>query len=203
MAPFKALYGRKCRTPLCWSDLSKRVVLRPEMIEEMMNQIRNIKAKMKAAQDRQKSYADLSRRDGHFKVGDHVLLKVSPTKGVRRFGIKGKLSPRYVGPYEIIKRIGEVAYRLALPETLKRVHDVFHVSQLRRYVADPSHILQPEVLDLPEDLVYSEQPIQIVAFKVRSTRNCEIRMVKVVWSQHGIEEAAWETEQKMRGKYPE
>ncbi|XP_051127603.1 uncharacterized protein LOC127249055 [Andrographis paniculata] len=102
-------------------------------------------------------------------------------KGVKRFGIKENLSPRYVGPYEIIKRIGEVAYRLAFPETLKRVHDIFYVSQLRRYVVDPSHILQSEVLDLRENSVYVEQPIQIEALKVRSMWNREIKMVKVVW----------------------
>lgn len=130
MAPYEALYGRKCRSPLCWSDPSEKVALGPQMIEEMVKQVKLIQDRMKQAQDRQKSYANNRRRELEFEVGEKVLLKVYPMKGVLRFGKKGKLSPRYIGPYEILERIGQVAYRLALPLDLERVHNVSHVSQL-------------------------------------------------------------------------
>ena len=112
MAPYEALYGRKCRTPLCWSDIDEARVIGPELIQETTDKIRLIQSRMMAAQSRQKSYADQRRRPLEFEVGDHVFLKISPTKGIMRFGQTGKLSPRYIGPYEILERIGEVAYRL-------------------------------------------------------------------------------------------
>ncbi|XP_019184387.1 PREDICTED: uncharacterized protein LOC109179337 [Ipomoea nil] len=158
---------------------------------------------MKAAQNRQKSYADLARRQVEFSVGDKVLLKVSPTRGVMRFGKKGKLSPRFIGPYEILERIGSLAYRLALPLELDRVHNVFHVSQLKRYVHDPAHVLPLEVLPIEEDLSYEERPLRILDFKTRDTRRKSVRMVKVWWSHHGVEEATWELEASMRERYPE
>ena len=117
-APFEVLYGRRCRTPLCWEDPSDRVLLGPDLVEETSTMIRVIQDRIKAAQSRQKSYADRGRRPGSFEVGDHVLLRVSPTKGVRRFGLKGKWSPRYIGPFTVTKKIGELAYRLDLPASL-------------------------------------------------------------------------------------
>ncbi|XP_021776059.1 uncharacterized protein LOC110739886 [Chenopodium quinoa] len=131
MTPFEALYGRKCRSPLCWSDISETIILGPQLIEETTKQVREIQAKIQVAQGRQKSYIDLKRKEEEFQVGDKVLLKVLPMKGVMRFGKKGKLSPKYIGPYEILQRIGKVAYRLALSMDFSKVHDVFHVSQLR------------------------------------------------------------------------
>ncbi|XP_051117327.1 uncharacterized protein LOC127242037 [Andrographis paniculata] len=201
MAPFEALYGRRCRTPLSWDDMSDRLILGPEMIEESKNKIRVIREKMKIAQDRQKSYVDKARREGQYQSGDFILIKVSPMKGIRRFGIKGKLSLRYVGPYEILDRVGDWAYRLALPNFMERIHNVFHVSQLRRYVADPSHILSPDELELNEDLSSEEMPLWIMDTKVQTTRNRDIRMVKVMWSRHGAEEATWEVEQEMFKAY--
>ena len=130
MAPFEALYGRKCRTPLCWSDLDEALILGPEMIQETTETIRKIQEHIKVAQSRQKSYSDKRRRPLEFQVGDKVFLKVSPTKGVKRFGVRGKLSPRYIGPYEIVERLNSVAYRLELPAELEHVHNVFHISQL-------------------------------------------------------------------------
>ncbi|XP_051115710.1 uncharacterized protein LOC127240902 [Andrographis paniculata] len=123
-------------------------------------------------------------------------------KGIRRFGINGKLSPRYVGHYEILDRVRNWAYRLALPNCMERIHNVFHVSQLRRYVADPSHILSPDELELNEDLSYEEVPLWIMDTKIRTMRNRDIRMVKVIWSRHGVEEATWEIEQEMFKAYP-
>ena len=182
MAPFEALYGRKCRTPLNWSDTSERLVLGPDLIEEMTEQVRIIRDRMKAAQDRQKSYADKRRSKLDFEVGDWVLLRVSPTKGVKRFGKKGKLSPRFIGPYQIVKRVGKVAYKLELPAELERYHDVFHVSQLRKCLADPSLIVDADEVELGDDLSYEEFPVQILDTKVRKTRNRDMTLVKVQWS---------------------
>ena len=112
---------------------------------------------MRAAQDRQRSYADLKRRDIEYEPGERVFLRVSPWRGILRFGKKGKLAPRYIGPYEVIERIGPVAYRLALPPELSQIHSVFHVSQLRRYHSNPSHILQQQPIELQPDLSYEEE----------------------------------------------
>ncbi|CAH9124286.1 unnamed protein product [Cuscuta epithymum] len=203
MAPYEALYGQKCRSPLCWSDLTDKVVLGPEYLHDTMEKVKLIQARMKAAQDRQKSYADLGRKPAEFKVGEKVLLKVSPTKGVMRFGKKGKLSPRFIGPYDILERVGRLAYRLALPMELAKVHNVFHISQLKKYVRDESHILNPEVVELDETLTYEERPIQILDTKTRETRRKSIKMVKVLWSNHLAENATWESEDDMRNRYPE
>ncbi|KAL5537439.1 hypothetical protein UlMin_045822 [Ulmus minor] len=154
------------------------------------------------AQSRQKSYADKRRRPLEFLVGDSVFLKVAPMKGVMRFGKKGKLSPRYIGPFEILERIGKVAYRLALPPELSPVHNVFHVSMLRRYVSDPSHVLENEPIEVHEDLTYEEQPVQILDQKDKTLRNKVISLVKVLWRNHKVEEATWEREDEMRTKYP-
>ncbi|XP_019150573.1 PREDICTED: uncharacterized protein LOC109147369 [Ipomoea nil] len=158
---------------------------------------------MKAAQDRQKSYADRARRQVEFAVGDKVWLRVSPNRGVMRFGRKGKLSPRFIGLYEILERVGNLAYRLALPMELERVHNIFHVSQLKKYVHDPTHVLPPEVIPLDDDMSYEERPLKILDFKTRDTRRKLVKMVKVWWSHHGVEEATWELESTMRERYPE
>ncbi|KAL5554209.1 hypothetical protein UlMin_041610 [Ulmus minor] len=123
-------------------------------------------------------------------------------KGVMRFGKKGKLSPRYIGPFENLERIGKVAYRLALPPELSPVHNVFHVSMLRRYVSDPSHVLENEPIEVHEDLTYEEQPVQILDRKDKTLRNKVISLVKVLWRNHKVEEATWEREDEMRTKYP-
>ena len=126
---------------------------------------------MKIASSRQKSYADSHRRDLHFSEGDKVFLKVSPTRGTLRFGQKGKLSRRYIGPYDIVSKIGEVAYRLALPPELSGVHNVFHVSMLKKYVPDRLHIIQYEPLEIREDATYVEKPKQITDTKEQKLRN--------------------------------
>jgi hypothetical protein len=128
MAPFEALYGRKCRTPLAWSDIGEWTLFGPAIIEEAEEKVEKVCENLRIAQSRQKSYADKRRRELTFAVGDRVYLKVSPLRGTKRFLVKGKLAPRYVGPYQIIKRIGSLAYQHALPETMAGVHPVFHVS---------------------------------------------------------------------------
>jgi len=157
---------------------------------------------MKAAQNRQKSYADRRRRPLEFRVGDHVFLRVSPTKGITRFGKAGKLSPRYIGPYPITKRVGEVAYQLELPTEFQRVHNVFHVSQLRKYISDPSHVVEADPIQLQEYLSYEEQPVQILDRREKHLRKKIVPLVKVFWANHETSEATWELKQEMRDKYP-
>jgi hypothetical protein len=128
MSPFEVLYGRKCRTPLYWDQTGERQFFGPQIIQEVEEQVRLIRENLRTAQSRQKSYADTQRRQLEFKEGDHVYLKVSPIRGMRRFKVKGKLSPRFIGPFMILKRVGEVTYQLELPDHLANVHDVFHVS---------------------------------------------------------------------------
>ncbi|KAK8638452.1 hypothetical protein V6N13_136874 [Hibiscus sabdariffa] len=181
MAPYEALYGRKCRTPICWTELYDRKILGPELIQETENTVRLIRDRLKQAFDRQKSYADRRRKDIEFAVGDQVFLKVSPWKKVLRFGRKGKLSPRFIGPYRILERVGTVAYRLELPPQLSRIHNIFHVSMLRQYRPDPSHIIQAQDVELRPDLSYDEEPVQILDQDERILRNRRIPMVKVQW----------------------
>ena len=129
-------------------------------------------------------------------------MKLSPWKGVVRFGKRGKLSPRYIGPFEVTERVGLVAYRLALPMELSRIHDVFHVSMLRKYISDPSHILETPTVEVEEDLSYEEQPVQILDWREQVLRNKTIPLVKVLWRNHAVEEATWEPEHLMRAQYP-
>ncbi|XP_021755969.1 uncharacterized protein LOC110721145 [Chenopodium quinoa] len=124
-------------------------------------------------------------------------------KGVMRFEKRGKLSPKYIGPYEIIQKVGKVAYKLDLPNELERVHNVFHVSQIRKYIPDVSRVLQPETIGMDENLTYEERPVKILNSKVRSTRNKDVKIVKVLWSNHKTEEDTWEAEADMRKRYPE
>ncbi|KAA0032776.1 DNA/RNA polymerase superfamily protein [Cucumis melo var. makuwa] len=147
---------------------------------------------MRIAQDLQKSYADKRRRNLEFQVGDQVFLKLSPWRGVIRFGRKGKLSLRYIGPYQITERVGPTTYKLELPIELARIHDVFHVSMLRKYIPDPSHVLQEQPVELKEDLSYVEEPVQILDRKEQVLRNKTIPLIKVLWRHHGAEEATWE-----------
>ena len=158
---------------------------------------------MKIAQSRQKSYADKKRQSTLFQVGDHVYLRVSPMKGVQRFGVKGKLAPRYVGPFLIIEQCGPVAYRLELPAHLSAVHNIFHVSQLRKCLRVPEKVLDIEKLQVEPDLVYPEYPIKIVDHKTRVTRNQTSDFYKVQWSNHSEREATWETEEFVRARCPE
>ena len=179
------------------------MIVGPEMIEETVKIVDLIRKRMKEAQDRQKSYADLHRRNLEFEVGDHVFLKISPVKGVMRFGKSGKLSPRYVGPFEILRRVGVVAYQLALPPTLTSAHDVFHISMLKKYIPDASHKIDFSELKIQEDMSYIEKPLKILDTKERVLRTKTIPMVKVLWRNHALEEATWEVEDDMRKKYPE
>jgi hypothetical protein len=190
MSPFEALYGRKCKTPLMWSEVGERAQVGPALVKEAEEKVAEIHEKLKAAQSRQKSYADKKRREISFNPGDFVYLKVSPIRGTRRFQVQGKLAPRYIGPYRVVKRVGAVAYRLELPEEMSDIHPVFHVSQLRRCLRVPEGEHVPvETIDLQPDLRYQEVPVKILDTVTRRTRNSEVRICRVQWSRHGVEEA--------------
>jgi hypothetical protein len=202
MAPFEALYGRRCRTPLNWSQTGERHIFGPDLVIEAEDKVKIIQANLKTAQSRQKSYADKRRKPLQFQVGDFVYLRVSPTKGVQRFGIKGKLAPRYIGPFEILKDCGPVAYKIRLPSQLAAVHDVFHVSQLKKCIKVPTEIIETTAIEIEPDLSYAEQPIQILDTKERTTRRKTVKMYKILWDHHTEEEATWETEYYLQQNFP-
>ncbi|GJV28891.1 putative nucleotidyltransferase, ribonuclease H [Tanacetum coccineum] len=196
------VYGRKCRAPICWNEVGERVIEGPELVEVTNEKVVIAKEKLKEARSRQKSYADRHRRDLEFKPSDRVFLKVSPCRGVRRFGLKGKLSPRFIGPFEILDRVGEVSYRLALPPQLSHVHNVFHVSLLRGYNYHLYHVVQYPVDKIGEDLSFAEEPETILDRQERVMRNKTIPLIKVLWKNHPAREATWENEEMMRTDYP-
>ena len=203
MSPFEALYGRSCRTPLNWSESGERIIFGSDLVTQAEEKVRVIHEHLKRAKSRQISYANKHRRPLTFEKGDFVYLRVSPTKGVQRFGIRGKLAPRYVGPFKIVERCGQVAYRLELPENLSRIHNVFHVSQLKKCLKPPVDVVISDVDQLQEDLSYDEHPIRVIDEKDRVTRNKTLKFFKVQWSNHSESEATWETEEFLNTNYPE
>jgi hypothetical protein len=170
MAPFEALYGRRCWTPLNWSEPKEWWYFRPDLVKEIEEKVQRISHHLKEAQARQKNYADKRCRPLFFQVKDHVYLKVSPMKGVNRFGVKGKLAPRYIGPFPILEQCEPVAYRLQLPETLYAVHDVFHVSQLKKFLRIPDRTIDVVDVALEPDLTYSQHPIRVLDQKDKITQ---------------------------------
>ncbi|GJR12344.1 putative reverse transcriptase domain-containing protein [Tanacetum coccineum] len=174
-----ALYGRKCRSPILWAEIGESSLIGPELVQEMTAKVMLIKEKLKAARDRQKSYVDNRRKPLEFEVGDRVMLKVSPWKCVICFGKKGKLAPRYVGPFEILERIGPVAYRLRLLEELSGVHDTFHVSNLKKCLADASLHVPLDEIRVDKTLHFIEEPIEIMDREVKRLKHSRISLVKV------------------------
>ncbi|KAK1422572.1 hypothetical protein QVD17_17855 [Tagetes erecta] len=202
-APFEMLYGRKCRTPVCWGEIGERELENKEVINITNEKIDQIREHLKAAQDRQKSYADKRRRPIEFQVGDFVMLKVSPWKGVIRFRKRGKLSPRFIGPFKIIARVGKVAYRLELPEELNGIHNTFHVSYLRKCLADETACVPLNDIEVDDKLNYVEKPVAILDRKVKQLRNKIINQVKVQWKHRRGSDTTWEAEDEMSKYYPE
>ncbi|KAJ9557239.1 hypothetical protein OSB04_011853 [Centaurea solstitialis] len=201
-APYEALYGRKCRSPLNWLEVGENKLLRPDVVQETTDKIKMVQEKLKTARDRQKSYADNRRKPLEFQVGDKVLLKVSPWKGLIRFGKKGKLSPRFVGPFEVVERIGPVAYRLNLPIELSSIHDTFHVSNLKKCLSEETVILPLDEIQIDEKLRASEEPIEILDQETKQLRRSKIPIVKVRWNSRHGPEFTWERKAFMKDKYP-
>jgi hypothetical protein len=182
-------------------------VFGPNVIKEAKEQVQLICNHLKAAQSRQKSYADPKRRPVTFNVGDFVYLRVTPLKGMQCFHVKGKLAPRYIRPFKILDRKGAMSYKLELPPKLSEFHDVFHVSQLRKCLQVPNNPetfkeIDPNSIDLNHDLTYRERPIRILEEDVRLTHRRKIKMYKVQWSNHTEDEATWEREDYLRREFP-
>jgi hypothetical protein len=203
MAPYEALYGWLCRTSLFWSQTGESQVFGSEVLKDAEKQVQMVHESLKVAQTRQKSYADKRRRDLWFEIGDFVYLKVSPMRGNHRFRVKGKLAPRHVGPFKIIDCKGEMAYQLELPPQLSEVHDVFHVSQLKKCLWVPEEQLPTEYLDVGRELTYSERPIKILDTAEQVTHSKIIKTCKVQWSHHTEDEAMWQHEEELRAYYTE
>ncbi|GKE83525.1 putative reverse transcriptase domain-containing protein [Tanacetum coccineum] len=169
-APFKALYGRKCRSPICWAEVGEVQLTGPEIVHETTEKIIQIKQRMQAARDRQKSYADLKHKPMEFQVGDKVMLKVLPWKGLVRFGKRGKLNPKFVGPFKVLEKVRSVAYKLELPEELSRVYNTSHVSNLKKCYADESLVIPLDGLHFDDKLHFVEEPVEIM--------NCEVKHLR-------------------------
>ena len=150
---------------MCWTELSEKKIIGPDLIQEIKEKVKMIRERLKVATNRQKSYANMRRKDIRYEIGEKVFLKVSPWKKVMKFGKKGKLSPRFIEPYEVIEKVGPMVYRLSLPLELEKNHNVFHVSMLRRYRPDPSHIVSSETIELRPNLMYEEELVDILALE--------------------------------------
>ena len=202
MAPYEALYRRPCRLPLCWTEVEESSISDPNMIRDTSENVSLIRQRLLMAQSRQKSYEDVRRRPLEFEIEDHVFLKVMPKRGVVRFGKRGKLSPRFIGPFEILERIGSVGYRLALPPSMIGVHEVFHVSMLRKYTPDPAHVVDWGQIEVDTDGTFEEGPVCILDSRDQVLRRKTVRLVRELWRHYGVKESTWEREDTMRATYP-
>jgi hypothetical protein len=194
MAPFEVVNGRQCRTPLNWIEPGEKVIFGPDLVEEAEAIVRRIQDNLKVAKSCQETYANKRCRPLEFEDGNHVYLRVSPMKGVKRFGVKGKLAPRYIGLFPILEKCGSVAYKLDLPPSLAGLHDIFHVLQLKKCLKAPMNVVLPDVTPLEADLPYLKHPIKVLDQKDRVTRRKTIKFFKIQWSNHSKEEATWESE---------
>ncbi|GKE34271.1 putative reverse transcriptase domain-containing protein [Tanacetum coccineum] len=201
-ASFEALYGQKCRSPVCWAEVGEAQIISPDLIQETTEKIIQIKQRIQAAHDRQKSYADLKRKPMEFQVRDRVMLKVSPWKGVVRFGKRGKLNPRYVRPFKVLEKVGSVAYKLELPQELSRVHNTFHVSNLKKCYSDEPLAVLLEGLHIDDKLQFVEEPVEIMEREIKRLKRSHIPLVKVRWNSRRGPEFTWEREDSFKKKYP-
>jgi hypothetical protein len=193
MALFEVLYECRCHTPLNWIEPREKVIFGSDLIKEAEATVCRIQDNLKAAKSRQETYANKRCRRLEFKVGNHVYLRVSPMKGMKRFGVKGKLAPHYNGSFPILEKCGSMAYKLDLPPSLAGVHDIFHMLQLKRCLKAPVDIMLPEVAPLEADLSYPEHPIKVLDQKDYVTRRKTIKFFKIQWSNHSEEEATWKS----------
>jgi hypothetical protein len=179
MSPFEVLYGRRCCTPLNWIEPGEKVIFGPDLVEETESIVRRIQENLKAAKSHQETYANKRHQPLEFKVGNHVYLRVSPMKGVKRFGVKGKLAPRYIGPFPILEKCGTMTYKLDLPPFLAGVHDIFHVSQLKKCLKAPVDVVLQKVTPLEANLSYPEHPIKVLDQKDCVTRHKTTKIFKI------------------------
>jgi hypothetical protein len=203
MAPFEVLYGRRCRTPLNWIEPGEKVISGPDLVEEAKATVHRIQDNLKVAKSRQEIYANKRRRPLEFELGNHVYLRVSPMKGMKRLGVKGKLASRYIGPFPILEKCGFVAYKFDLLPSLPGVYDIFHMSQLKKCLKVPMDVVLPKVTQLEADLSYPEHPIKVLDQKDRVTRRKTIKFFKIQWSNHSEEEATWESEDFHHSCHPD
>nr|GFA56785.1 putative reverse transcriptase domain-containing protein [Tanacetum cinerariifolium] len=199
--PFEVLYGRKCRSPVCWAEVRDAQLTGPKIIQETTEKIIQIKQRLQAARDRQKSYANVRCRPLEFQVGDKVMLKLSPWKWVVRFGKRGKLNPRYIGPFKVLAKLGTVAYRLELPQQLSRVHSTFHVSNLKKCLSDEPLAILLDELHLDDKLHFVKEPVEIMDREIKWLRQSCILIIKVRWNSKRGPEFTWEREDQFKQNY--
>ncbi|GKB80376.1 putative reverse transcriptase domain-containing protein [Tanacetum coccineum] len=181
-APFKALYGRKCWSPICWAEVGDAQLTGLKIIRETTEKIIQIKHRLQASRDRQRSYADKRRKPLEFQARDKVMLKVSPWKGVICFVKRGKLNPRYIGPFKILAKIGTIAYRLELPEKLSRIHSTFHISNLKKCLSDKPLAIPLDEIHVDDKLNFIEEPVEVMDREVKRLKQIRIPIVKVYWN---------------------
>ncbi|XP_070003036.1 uncharacterized protein [Nicotiana sylvestris] len=202
MAQFEALYGQRCCSPIGRFEHGEAKLYGTNLVKDALEKLKLIQERLRIAQSRQKSYADQKAHDVSFMVGEKVLLNILLLKGIMRFGKKGKLSLRFIGPSEVLRLVGEVAYELVVPPSLSRVHPIFHVPMLRRHHAVLSHVLDFSTIQLDESLGYEDEPIANVARQDFQLRSKRIFAVKVQWMGQLVKEVAWESKEDMRSRYP-
>ncbi|XP_058208147.1 uncharacterized protein LOC131321157 [Rhododendron vialii] len=188
MALYEAVYGQPCRSPIYWTEVREDALFGSELVRETTEKVKVIRERLLTSQNRQKSYADKRVRPLTFSMGDHVFLKIKLRRGIIRVGKKGKLSPRYIGPFEILEQIGEISllYRRRSPSSR-----LFHVSMLRKYMAHPTHVLNWEEVTLDEDTTFEDQLMEIQYHGEKVTRGRTIKLVRVLWRHCGLEESTW------------
>ncbi|GJW68650.1 putative reverse transcriptase domain-containing protein [Tanacetum coccineum] len=200
--PFEALYGQKYRSAVCWAEVGDVQLTGPEIIHETTEKIVQIRQRLQAARDRQRSYANVRRKPLEFQVGDHVMLKVSPRKGVIRFRKQGKLNPRYIRPFKILERIGPVAYKLELPEELSNVYSTFYISNIKKCLSDESLVIPMKELRLDDKLNFVEEPVEIIDREVKQLKQIRFFIIKVRWNSKRRPEFTWEHKDQIHAKYP-
>ena len=189
MAPYEALYRRPCKSPIYWTEVGESSITGPDLFRNTSEKLSLLRQRLLTAQSRQKSYADVRHRPLEFEVGDHVFLKVMPKRGVVRFGKRGKPSPRFIGPFEILESVGTIACWLALPPSMSGVHEVFHVSMIRRYTPDPSHVVDWGEIEVDTDGTFEEGSVYIMDSRDQVLRRKTVRLVRVLWQHRGVEKS--------------
>nr|AAC26240.1 contains similarity to reverse transcriptases (PFam: rvt.hmm, score: 116.22) [Arabidopsis thaliana] len=201
MTPFETLYGRPCRTPLCWTQVGERSIYGADYVQETLERIRVLKLNMKEAQDRKRSYADKRRRELEFEVGDRVYLKMAMLRGPNRSISETKLSPRYMGPFRIVERVGPVAYRLELLDVMRAFHKVFHLSMLRKCLHKDDEVLAKIPEDLQPNMTLETRPVRVLERRIKELRRKKIPLIKVLWDCDGVTEETWEPEARMKARF--